>query len=206
MSDTQKKKPLSSEMRILVASLLSMGVILLWARFFAPKPPTQLPQTNKPAQTAPAAPNAMASAPASANVASAPDVKKNNGATIAAAPLPVVKPIAATEERTIVIQNDLYRVEISNRGAVVKSWQLKKYKDDAKPQRVLDVVHPEAAQQTGGWPFALALDDPQLEAAANAGLYQVSAASNELHAPAEAEFSWSDGHLEVTKHFKFDHT
>jgi YidC/Oxa1 family membrane protein insertase len=206
VSDTQKKKPLSSEMRILVASLLSMGVILLWARFFAPKPPTQLPQANKPAQTAPATPDAMANAPASANVASVPDVKKNSAASITAAPLPVVKPIAATQERTIVIENDLYRVEISNRGAVVKSWQLKKYKDDAKPQRVLDVVHPDAAQQTGGWPFAVALDDPQLEAAANAGLYQVSADSDDLHAPAEAEFSWSDGHLEVTKHFKFDHT
>ena len=43
------------------------------------------------------------------------------------------------------MENALYRVEISNRGGVVKSWQLKKYKDDAKPQRVLDVVHPEAA-------------------------------------------------------------
>ncbi len=43
---------------------------------------------------------------------------------------------ADTEERTIVVENDLYRVEFSNRGAVVKSWQLKKYLDDSKPQRV----------------------------------------------------------------------
>jgi hypothetical protein len=31
---------------------------------------------------------------------------------------------------------------------------------------VLDVVHPEAAQQTGGWPFAVVLDDEQLGKAA----------------------------------------
>jgi hypothetical protein len=48
-------------------------------------------------------------------------------------------------------------VEISNRGAVIKSWQLNKYMDDNKPPRVLDVVHPEAAQQIGGWPFSLIL-------------------------------------------------
>jgi len=56
----------------------------------------------------------------------------------------------------------------------VKSWQLKNYKDDAKPQRVLDVVHPEASQQTGGWPFSVVLDDEQLQNAANGGLYQIS--------------------------------
>ena len=117
-----------------------------------------------------------------------------------------VPPKSDSQERTIVIENDLYRVEISNRGAVVKSWQLKKYMDDAKPQHVLDVVHPAASQQTGGWPFAVVLDDEQLQNAANAGLYQVSSGAETLHAPADAEFSWSDGHLEITKHFRFDHT
>jgi len=38
-------------------------------------------------------------------------------------------------------------------GGVVKSWQLKKYKDDAKPQRVLDVVHPDASQEMNAWPL-----------------------------------------------------
>ena len=56
-------------------------------------------------------------------------------------------PTAAKEEPNIVVENELYRVEFSNRGAVVKSWQLKKYKDDSKPQRVLDVVHADAATQ-----------------------------------------------------------
>jgi len=105
-----------------------------------------------------------------------------------------------------VVENDLYRVEFSNRGAVVKSWQLKKYTDDSKPPRILDLVHADAAQQTGGWPFAVALNDEQQESAANSALYQVSTPASTLHAPADAEFSWSDGHLEVTKRFHFDHT
>ena len=58
------------------------------------------------------------------------------------------------------IESDLYRVEISNRGAVVRSWQLKKFTDDHTPPRTLDLVHADAAQQAGSWPFSLALDDP----------------------------------------------
>jgi len=122
-----------------------------------------------------------------------------------AAPV-TVTPVSDSQERTIVIENDLYRVEILNRGAVVKSWQLKKYMDDAKPQRVLDVVHPDASKQTDGWPFAVVLDDAELQNAANAGLYQSSSPANSLQAPADAEFTWSDGHLEIKKHFRFDHT
>jgi YidC/Oxa1 family membrane protein insertase len=115
-------------------------------------------------------------------------------------------PKADTEERTIVVENDLYRVEFSNRGAVVKSWQLKHYTDDSKPPRILDLVHPEAAQQTGGWPFAVALNDQEQESAANSALYRISTPATTLQAPADVEFSWSDGHLEVTKRFHFDHT
>jgi YidC/Oxa1 family membrane protein insertase len=189
----------SPEMRILGASLLSMLVILLWVKFFAPKPPLPPPQP-KPAITAPQSPSPVspattAGAPAHASSGKSP-----------AAPA-AITPRSDSEEHTIVVQNDLYRVEISNRGAVVKSWQLSKYMDDSKPQRVLDVVHPDASQQTGGWPFSLVLDNPELEKSANTGLYQLpSAISNNLTAPANVEFTWSDGHLEITKRYHFDHS
>jgi YidC/Oxa1 family membrane protein insertase len=197
VSEPQEKKPLSQELRILFASLLSMGVILLWARFFGPKPPLNPPQTSRPSQSAPAQ--------AGSSPASAPATAKPAAANVPATPVNV-PPRAETQERTIVVENSLYRVEFSNRGAVVKSWQLKQYKDDAKPPRMLDLVHPDAAQQMGGWPFSLVLDDEQLESAANSGLYQVSVSGDVLQAPADAEFTWSDGHLEITKHFQFDHS
>ncbi|HVS87683.1 MAG TPA: membrane protein insertase YidC [Candidatus Acidoferrum sp.] len=197
MSEPQQKKPFSQELRILFASLLSMAVILLWARFFGPKPPINPPQANKPAQSAPAQTSA---APVSPSAAAKP-----TAANVPTTPV-TVAPNADTQERTIVVENNLYRVEISNRGAVVKSWQLKQYRDDAKPPRVLDVVHPDTAQQTGGWPFSLVLDDEQLESAANTGLYQVSGSGDVLSAPTDTEFAWSDGHLEITKRFHFGHT
>jgi YidC/Oxa1 family membrane protein insertase len=200
MSVPGQKDKFTPELRILVASLLSFGVIILWARFFGPKPQVPPAQGNRPAVTAPAT-QGPATSPAA----------NTSQAAVAPATIAPAKPVnvavkSDSQERTIVIENSLYRVEISNRGAVVKSWQLKNYKDDAKPQRVLDVVHPDASQQTGGWPFALVLDDEQLQNAANTGLYQISSDSTNLQAPADVVLTWSDGHLEVTKHFHFDHT
>ncbi|HEV1995047.1 MAG TPA: membrane protein insertase YidC [Candidatus Acidoferrum sp.] len=200
MSAPGQKDKFTPELRILVASLLSFGVIILWAKFFGPKPPVQPTQANRPAQTAPATPGPATSPAANASHATAVP------ATIAPATATSVTVKNDSQERTIVVENSLYRVEISNHGAVVKSWQLKHYKDDAKPQRVLDVVHPDASQQTGGWPFSVVLDDEQLQNAANDGLYQLSSPATPLQAPADVEFTWSDGHLEVTKHFRFDHT
>src|SRR5262249_14950495 len=96
--------------------------------------------------------------------------------------------------------------EFSNRGAIVKSWQLKKYYDDAKPPHVLDVVHADAATQTGGGPFALGLDDPDLANTAKAALFLTSTPGSTVEAPGELEFSWSNGRNEVTKKFRFDHS
>src|SRR5882672_9717845 len=197
MSAPGQKDKFTPELRILVASLLSFAVIILWAKFFGPKPPLQPTQANRPAQSAPATPG-PATSPAA------------NPSQATAAPVTTAPPTAASvavkndsQERTVVVENSLYRVEISNRGAVVKSWQLKNYKDDAKPQRVLDVVHPDASQQTGGWPFSLVLDDEQLQHAATAGLYQISSDATNVRAPTDVDLTWSDGHLEVTNHFHF---
>jgi len=212
---SEEKRPLSHELRLLLASLLSMAVILLWIRFFGPKPPIVKPQATKPGASAPAMP--AQTSVAALSPSASPTTTTPSPAT------PAVPAKADTEERTIVIENNLYRVEISNRGAVVKSWQLKNYRDDSKPPKVLDVVHLEAAQQTGGWPFSLVLNDEQLEKQANSGLFQAwvpepgagAAATvrgyavlppNPLKAPTELQLVWSDSHLEITKQFKFDHS
>jgi YidC/Oxa1 family membrane protein insertase len=195
------KDKFTPELRILVASLLSMVVILLWAKFFAPKPPVRPQQQNNPAATTPATPG-----PATNPTATSGAVTPSAPAKESAKPVANIPVVTEAQERTIVVDNTLYRVEFSNRGAVVKSWQLKKYKDDSKPQRTLDLVHQHSAEMTGGWPFSLVLDDAQLQKMANTGLYKVSTDSLLLNAPAELSFTWSDGHLEVVKKFRFDHT
>src|SRR6202142_2774105 len=80
-------------------------------------------------------------APATAATASAPGVA------------PVVIPAVgvtkqATGEAETVIENDLYRITFTNRGAQVKSWILKKFDNDAQ-NGPLDLVNPHAAPQFG---------------------------------------------------------
>ncbi|MBV9888482.1 MAG: membrane protein insertase YidC, partial [Acidobacteria bacterium] len=213
MSDAEKPK-FGHEMRLLVASLLSMGVILLWTKFFAPKPPASLNKSGTTAQSGPAtagsnAANSGTAGPGATAMAPAKGTANVSGGAGAGAAQAAVAAKADTQEHGVTVENELYRVVFSNRGAVVKSWELKKYMDDSKPQKVLNVVHPEAAQATGGWPFALIFDDPQLQSAANDGLYvvtQAPAAGGAKFDGSDPEFSWSNGQLEVTKRFHFDNS
>jgi len=194
-----ERKELSTEMRSLIAAVLCLVVIAAWSLIYKPPQP---PPANPAAVTRnPVSPPVQGVAPASV-----PAEKKP------AAPVAPVTMRGASAESSIVIESDLYRVEISNRGGVVRSWQLKQFTDDHKPPRILDLVHAEAAQASGNWPFSLALDDPQQEAAANNALFEITSAGKApgagavLEAPAEVTLSWSDGHLEVTKQLKFNPT
>ena len=67
---------------------------------------------------------------------------------------PAANAVAAENESTTVIENELYRVTFSNRGAQVKSWILKKYKDD--DGNPLDLVN-QAAATKFGYPLSLYL-------------------------------------------------
>ena len=195
-----ERKEMSTEMRSLLAAVLCLVVIAGWSLIYKPPQQPQLPAKPAAITTNPVSP---ASASPSTSVPA-------TGKT--AAPATPVTIRAASTEKSVVIESDLYRVEISNRGGVVRSWQLKKFTDDSKPPRTLDLVHPDAAQQSGNWPFSLALDDPQQEANANSALFEITSAGKipdagaVLHAPAELTLSWSDGHLEVTKQLKFNPT
>lgn len=205
MNPVQPEGKFSPQLRILVASLLSMGVFLLWIKFFAPKPAVPPPNNNPATPSAPAGPSGV-SPNATNSPGAAPEAAAGtSGASAKAAAPSASKPTGEASERTIVVENDLYRVKFSNRGGVVKSWELKKYKDDSKPPRVLDLVHSQASEQTG-WPLGVALDDADAENAANSGFYQISSPAAELNAPADVTFTWSDGRVEVAKKFHFDHS
>ena len=148
-----ERKEMSTEMRSLLAAVLCLVVIAGWSLIY--KPPQQ-PQT--PAKPAAVPANPVAPAPG------APSTSVPGAGKAASSAAPVTMR-AASAESSVVIESDLFRVEISNRGGVVRSWQLKKFTDDNKPPRTLDLVHADAAQQSGSWPFSLALDDPQQEGA-----------------------------------------
>ena len=193
---TEPKGEMSQEKRTILAAALALVVIVGFE--FLYRPPQPPPQQNRPQQTA--------SQPSSQTPGS------QLGSQITAiSPAPAVTTPAksAVAEQRVTVESPLYRVQISNRGAVVQSWQLSRYKDEATPAHTLDVVHPEAAQQFG-WPLSLVMDDAQLESQANSGLYDISTpngkpdSSGVIHAPAEVDLTWSDGNLAVTKKLHFD--
>ncbi len=76
---TQQKDKFTPELRILAASLLSMAVILVWAKFFAPKPPVPPTQATKPGITAPA-PTAADGGKPDSHMTAVPASKANPGA------------------------------------------------------------------------------------------------------------------------------
>jgi YidC/Oxa1 family membrane protein insertase len=110
--------------------------------------------------------------------------------------------VQAAGEVPVVVESSLYRVEISNRGGVIKSWKLKKHNDDQKPPQPLELVNVDSSAQLG-WPLSLVLSDTELESRANAALYQVTPSDSTATAPCEITLHWSDGHLEVTKKLNF---
>jgi YidC/Oxa1 family membrane protein insertase len=180
-------KELSDEKRMLLAFVLMIAILGVWTKFF--KPPVAPPPKPVPTASASATTPATASAPAATATAT---IAPPAGATL------------ATSEEMLVVDNPVYRIQLSNRGASVRSWKLKSYLDDEKPPRPLELVNTSAAQEVDAWPFSIALEDPQLESKANTALYQLLEQGTMFQAPAELTFHWSDAHLDVTKQLKFD--
>jgi YidC/Oxa1 family membrane protein insertase len=173
----------------LLVMMLVMVTVFFGLQFYKAKknPQTALPNATQsaPAQSASLSPSAPTAAPGSPAV-SAPTA-------------PVVQ---ATTAASTIVENQLYRIEFSNRGGQVTSWLLKNYKDsDGKP---LNLVHTQAAQQFG-YPLSLYTYDAALTTSLNSALYVPSATGN-LAAPATLTFTYSDGTTQVNKTFSFDET
>jgi len=194
-------KELSDEKRLLVAFLAMIAILFVWGKFYKPPPPPVKPPVAPAVSTG--ANSQSAQATAASPSGSVPSVTTKNGK--AAQPgvtgqnaAPVTQ---APVETPLVVESPLYHIELSNRGAVARSWRLNNYLDDEKPPKPLELVNLSAAQQFGAWPLSLHFSDPQLEARANSALYQVTPApaSTTLIAPITLEFHWSDGHLDILK-------
>ncbi|HEX6906140.1 MAG TPA: membrane protein insertase YidC, partial [Terriglobales bacterium] len=107
----------------------------------------------------------------------------------------------ATEETSSVVENNLYRIEFTNKGGQVKSWILKKQTDEkGKP---LELVNSQGAKF--GLPMSLWTYDEGLRNQLNNSLY-VASQTGTLQAPAALTFEYSNADLSVRKSFRFDHT
>src|SRR5512142_422693 len=122
------------ERRLLLVFVLTFIVLLvsqpLLMKYF--KPPQQPAQEQKE-QKAPATAAQPAATPAPPPTPAAKPSKQKAGA-----PKAVETKQAAGEQQTV-IENYLYKIIFTNRGAQVKSWILKKYNDEQG--HPLELIH-----------------------------------------------------------------
>jgi YidC/Oxa1 family membrane protein insertase len=176
-----------AEKRLLLVFLLTFVVLIV----FQPLLKKYLPQAPAAPQKQ-SVPEQVAAAPAVAAVAAPP----------AGAPAAAISKQASSETETV-IENDLYKITFTNRGAQVKSWILKKFDNDAQngPLELVD----NAAAQKYGHPLSLWTYDETLRNKLSSALYMASS-DGRLTAPAQITFEYADQDVVVRKTFDFDHT
>jgi YidC/Oxa1 family membrane protein insertase len=171
--------------------LIFTGIFLLLffgLQYLKPKKEPEPPAaTHSAAQTASTTPPSQTPSP-STPAAAVPAVAANT--------------VAAENESTTVVENELYRITFTNRGAQVKSWILKKYKDD--DGNPLDLVNQTTAAKFG-YPLSLFTYDQGLHNRLTNALY-VASSTGSVAAPGSLSFDYSSEGLEVHKAFHFDST
>jgi YidC/Oxa1 family membrane protein insertase len=194
-----------TERRLLLVFALTFLVIMLFQpilKKYMPQPPASPQSSQAPQENQPLSQSASGNGAASAGSAvSAPNSSPKGTAANKAPAAPSTRE-AASESETVV-ENDLYRIVFTNRGAQVRSWVLKKWDDEkGKP---LDLVNHTAAEKFGYplslWTYPGNLDEV-LRGKINSALYV--ATSTGSVAPGDITFEYSDGDLSVHKSFHFD--
>jgi len=171
------------EARLLIAFVL-MGLVLFLTPYIYKPSTAPAPGANVPA------------------VSKTTDVKEAATPPPPAAEAPP-RPVAAAEipgqihgdkEETAVVDTSLYHIVFSNKGAVVKSWVLKDFKDhDGK---LLDLVDASALAKVPA-PFAIDFRNQKPATDPNWALFKVDRSGDDL------TFEFSDGRMDVKKTFQF---
>jgi YidC/Oxa1 family membrane protein insertase len=182
--------------RMMLVFAVTFAMIIIAQLFLfknRPNPPQQKPNPTETTQgKAPSTenPGALVEPVSKAPGKSGPNAPKTSAASK-----------TANAEVDTVVENSLYRIVFTNRGAQVKSWVLKKYKDeDGKP---LDLVNKDAVKF--GLPLSLYTYDENLRNQINSALYVVYP-SGDITAPATLTYEYAEGDITVRKTFQFGDT
>src|SRR5207245_1725923 len=192
--------------RTVLFVVLSAAFLIVWWILFPPQPPTKTPAPppgKTIGKTLPAVPASGAGvsvtpgpAPAvTAAPSSAPSLAGVGGAGVAPAERPDVPRgarIEAAAEEDVAIETPLASVHLTNRGARVVSWKLKKYLDDEG--HPLELVS-RAGRALDHLPLQFLLEDPGATKRLKEALYRVSRKEGDEAGAAytEVSFTWSDG-------------
>jgi YidC/Oxa1 family membrane protein insertase len=113
----------------------------------------------------------------------------------------------AATSQSIVVENDLYKAVIDNRGAVLAGWELKRYKSARRhPFEMIATAHDTGIRS---FPSTLTFQDQALTALVNNEFYQIevesgSGSQTRLVAPATVVFTLKRGDVTIEKRFRFE--
>lgn len=172
------------ELRLLFAFIL-MGVVLFVTPYF-------YKNVASPTKKGPVAVNSTPGA--TGKNAAVPPVAPAETATTPAAVGGAAPPVAAQNEQLYAVDTDLFRISFSNRGAVVKSWLLKKYR--AHGGNPLELVNTAAKVDL---PFSLYFPGAKPQPDVNQSLYEAKPDADGLG----ISFDFSDGNTTAHKSFRF---
>ena len=178
--------------RMLLAAVLSAVVMGAYI-FFAPRPEVPEPAPIQagdlpPEATSPASPQGEIPTP------------EAGVQTDAAEGFPVTEEVQAAAERSVTIETDTFLVEFTNRGAAVKRWILKNYRDSAGEP--LDLVHQQGAAVYGE-PFRLVRSGGEPIEGADDALFTVNPGPPVRQAPETLVFEYAQDGLGIRKTFGF---
>jgi YidC/Oxa1 family membrane protein insertase len=164
------------ERRVLIAVLLSFLVLYGYQVLFPPPPAPKPVQASKTAT----APNA--SAPAAANPTTSVQGVEQPAEAVAVPP--------EAPAREVELDNADVHAVFTTRGAVLKSWKLKKYRDEQKQPLEMVAGH---APANSALPFTLSVDDPALSARLGSAPFTVTVANGAGEVGWQGQFDYTDG-------------
>jgi YidC/Oxa1 family membrane protein insertase len=178
----QPKKPAKKEMSMETRLLLSfalMGVVLFATQYlFKPTAPDK----SAVKQAQPVVPQQQAEKPAAPPESTAG---------------PAAAAVAAAKDEQFTIDTDVYKVVFSNRGAVVRSWTLKKYRDGKG--NPLELVNTAAAAKVY-YPFSVLFKNQKPSTDINQALFAAKPTADGLG----IDYEFSDGKTTARKSFRFE--
>ncbi|OLD66088.1 MAG: hypothetical protein AUI52_05380 [Acidobacteria bacterium 13_1_40CM_2_68_10] len=199
--------------RTILFIVLSVGFLIVWWTVFPPQPARRTPavptDASGPAAQATPGPGAAETPGLPGPVGSTPSLAGVGGA---AAGTPATRPdvpagtrVEAPSEEEVAIETPLVGIRLTNRGARVTSWRLKKYLDDAG--HPLELVS-HAGRSLDHLPLQFLLEDPDATKRLKEALYRVTRREGTEGGAAftEVSFAWSDGRgLAATKTLHLPH-
>ncbi len=194
--------------RVIIFLVLSLAIILAFDVFmrqmgWLPEPPPAEDGSAQPPSSSERRSTSSLSTGKDSGSAS-PNVLSQSGA-LSGSPASSVSPPVL--EQIVTVETDLVRVDLSNRGGVIQSWELKRYHTAPPEKKPVQLVY-QGGKFKG--PLSMTVANADIDKTLREGLYHIEADFTKLDAAhpvghVTMKFHDSATHLGVEKRLTFHH-